>query len=96
MITETVSESEIEKAWRRAKPASGHDPRLFRIAPDIIQSIIRRDKFNVCGEFGWRIELGKPVSYRKISIEAAMKLMQYELHAPARSAKRKTNNGTRN
>jgi hypothetical protein len=96
MTTVLLTEAQIEEAWRKAKPMQGRDPRLFRIAPDIIQSIIRRDKFNVCGEFGWRVEHGKPVSYRKTSIEEAMKLMQSEILAPCRPAKRKRNNGIRN
>jgi hypothetical protein len=96
MTTALITETQIEEAWRNAKPIPGRDPRLFRIAPDIIQTIIRRDRFNVCGEFGWRVENGKPVSYRKTSIEEAMKLMQSEFVAPCRPAKRKTNNGTRN
>ena len=91
-----ITEAQIEEAWRKARPAPGRDPRLFRIAPDIIQSIIRRDKYNVCGEFGWRVEHGKPVSYRKTSIEEAMKLVQSGILAPCRPAKRKTNSGTRN
>jgi len=94
MTTKLHSEAEIDEAWRHAKPAPGRNPRRYRIAPDIIQSVIRRDRFNVCGEFGWRIELGKPVSYRKTSIEEAMKLVQYEVHARSRFAK--TNNGQRN
>ncbi|MBE9553891.1 MAG: hypothetical protein IMF05_10555 [Proteobacteria bacterium] len=96
MTTELITEAQIEEAWRKAKPASGRNPRLFRIAPDVIQSIIRRDKYNVCGEFGWRIEHGKPVSYRKTSIEEAMKLVQSEILAPCRPTIRKTNSGTRN
>jgi len=96
MTTVLITEAQIEEAWQKAKPASGRNPRLFRIAPDIIQSIIRRDKYDVCGEFGWRVEHGKPVSYRKTSIEEAMKLVQSEILAPRRPAKRKANNGTRN
>ena len=96
MTADLITEAQIEEAWRKARPAPGRDPRLFRIAPDIVQSIIRRDRFNVCGEFGWLVEHGKPVSYRKTSIEEAMKLMQSEIFAPCRPAKRKTNNGTRN
>lgn len=94
-MTELLTEAEIEKAWLQAKPAQGRDPRLFRIAPDIIQTIIRRDRYNVCGEFGWRVDHGKPVSYRKTSIEKAMKLMQSEVLTLTKPAKRKTNNGTR-
>ena len=92
MTTELLNETEIEKAWRKAKPVPGRDPKLFRIAPDIIQSVIRRDRFNVCGEFGWRIEFGKPVSYRKTSIEEAMKLVQHEVHTRSRLTNRKTDN----
>jgi hypothetical protein len=96
MTTELLSEAEIEKAWRQAKPAPGRDPRLFRIAPDIIQSVIRRDKFNVCDEFGWRIELGKPVSFRKASIEEAMKLVQYEMYSLPGRTKTKSNISRKN
>ena len=96
MTTKLLGDMEIEEAWRQAGPAQGRDPRYFRISPDIIQSIIRRDRFNMCGEFGWRIEYGKPVSYRKASIEEAMKLVRYEVHSRSRSAKRYFNNETRN
>lgn len=96
MTTELLSETEIKKAWRQAKPAPGRDPRLFRVAPDIIQSVIRRDKFDVCGEFGWRIEHDKPVSYRKASIEEAMKLMQYEMYSPTSHARAKSNISRKN
>ena len=34
MLTEMLSEANIGKAWRKAKPALGRDPRLYRIAPD--------------------------------------------------------------
>ena len=96
MTMKLPSETEVEEAWRRAKPAPGHDPRLFRVAPDIIQSIIRRDKFNQCGEFGWRIALGKPISYHKTSIKEAIKLVQFEARSRSRTAKQKSNNKARN
>lgn len=96
MMMELLSEAEIEKAWRQAKLAPGCDPRLFRIAPDIIQSVIRRDKFNVCGEYGWRIDHGKPISYRKTSVEEAMKLIQHEMYSPLRSANTKSNSSRKN
>ena len=96
MTKELITEAQIEEAWRKARPVPGRDPRLFRIASDIVQSIIRRDRFNVCGEFGWRVEHSKPVSYRRTSIEDAMKLMQSEVFAPCQPAKRKTTHGTRN
>jgi hypothetical protein len=96
MTTKLLTETEIEEAWRQAGPAQGRDPRHYRIAPHIIQSIIRRDRFNMCGEFGWRIEYGRPVSYRKTSIEEAMKLVQYEVHGRSRPTKRKFDNEIRN
>ena len=96
MMTDMPSEAEIEKAWRNAKPALGRDPRLYRIAPDIIQSMIRRDRYNICGEYGWRVEHGKPVSFRKTSIEEAMKLVQHEMHTPTRSSKTRSNSSRKN
>ena len=82
---------EIEKAWRKAKPAPGRDPRLYRIAPDIIQSVIRRDRFNICGEYGWRVEHGTPVSFHKTSMVEAMTLVQHEIYTPPEAAKTRTN-----
>ncbi len=96
MIMHTPSEAEIEKAWRKAKPALGRDPRLYRIAPDIIQSMIRRDRYNICGEYGWRVEHGKPVSFRKTSIEEAMKLVQHEMHTPTSASKTTSNSSRKN
>lgn len=90
MTVEMLSEDDIELAWAKARPAPGRDPKLYRIAPDIVQAIIRRDQYNICGDHGWRIEHGKPVSYRETSIEQAIKLMQHEIYAPSRPAKAKT------
>jgi hypothetical protein len=84
MADSAPSDHEIETAWRQAKPSPGRDPRLYRIAPDVVQTMIRRDRFNICGEFGWRIEHGRPVAYRTPSIEQAMKLMQQDLNMPDR------------
>jgi hypothetical protein len=80
MKRELPSEADIETAWRKARPAPGRDPRLYRIAPDVIQSLIRRDRYDVRGEYGWRIEHGKPVSYRDNSVEQAIRLVQQEIH----------------
>ncbi|MDH5411827.1 MAG: hypothetical protein OEY16_10610 [Alphaproteobacteria bacterium] len=87
MVSILPKEARIEEVWQKARPAPGRDPRLYRISPDIIQSIIRRDQYNVCGEYGWRIEHGKPVSYRNSSIEQAMKIMQNETFVPHQTAK---------
>ena len=87
MTTDLHTEAQIEEAWRKARPVPGHDPRLYRVAPDIIQSVIRRDRYDICGDYGWRIEHGKPVSYRNAAIEQTMKLMQYETYTPDRPAK---------
>jgi len=78
------TEAEIETAWRRAKPMSGRDPHLYRIAPDVLQSVIRRDRFNVRGEHGWRIEHGRPVPYRKMSLETALRRVERELRQDQR------------
>jgi len=75
-MTERASEADIEAAWRRARPISGRDPGLYRIAPDIIQSVIRRDRYDVRGEFGWQIECGRPVAYRDTTIESAIRALQ--------------------
>lgn len=88
MTDHIFSEDDIEAAWQQARPAPGFDARLFRIVPDILQSVIRRDRFNVCGEFGWRIEHGKPVSYRAPALESTMRLMQQETYAAARAGAR--------
>jgi len=95
-IKELLTDAEIEEAWQKAKPAPGRNPALFRIAPDVIQSMIRRDKYNICGEFGWRVEHGKPVSYRKASIEDAMKLVQYEMYSSPGRTNIKTNSNGKN
>lgn len=96
MLTEMLSEADIGKAWRKAKPAPSRDPRLYRIAPDIIQSVIRRDRFNICGEFGWRVEHGKPVSFHKTSIVEAMKLVQNDIYAPPSPSQTKSNSSRKN
>lgn len=75
-MTERVTEADIEAAWHRATPILGRDPAFYRIAPDVIRSVIRRDCFNVRGEFGWRIECGRPVAYREMTIESAIRALQ--------------------
>ena len=80
MAAEAPNDDEIEKAWRKARPFAGHDPSLYRIAPDVIQSVIRRDRHDYCGDYGWRIEHGRPVTYRRSSIEDAMTLLQRETY----------------
>jgi hypothetical protein len=82
MAVELPNEDEIEKAWRKARPCPGRDPSLYRIAPDVIQSVIRRDRHEICGNYGWRIEHGRPVAYRKSSLEEAMKMLQRDTHLP--------------
>lgn len=77
-MTERPSEADVEAAWHRARPISGRDPALYRIAPDVIQSVIRRDCYNVRGEFGWRIECGRPVTFRKTTIESAIRALRSE------------------
>ena len=86
MIAELLSEDEVEKAWAKARPMPGYDPKLYRIAPDIVQALIRRDQYNICGDYGWRIEHGRPLSYRRASLEEAMKSMQHEIHRISRPA----------
>lgn len=96
-MAKPLTEGEIEKAWQKARPIPGRDPGLFRIAPDIIQSVIRRDRFNQCGDYGWRIEHDRPVSYRDQSIFTALTRVQRELAAaqwppePAGTARGKRN-----
>ncbi|MDH3229832.1 MAG: hypothetical protein OEN55_08580 [Alphaproteobacteria bacterium] len=75
-MTEKTSESDVEAAWGSARPIPGRDPALYRIAPDIIRSVIRRDRHNICGEFGWRIECGRPVAFREITTESAIRALQ--------------------
>jgi hypothetical protein len=90
MVAESPNEDEIEKVWRKARPFPGQDPDLYRIAPDIIQSVIRRDRHDICDDHGWRIERGRPVAYRRPSIEDAMTLLQretYLLRAPTQTQK---------
>lgn len=79
-MTDRISENEIEEAWRRAKPMPGRNPLLYRIAPDVIQSVIRRDRYGICGEYGWRIQLGRPVAFRETTTETAIRAVQLELH----------------
>ncbi len=78
-MTEQTSETDVEAAWGRARPISGQDPALYRIAPDIIRSVIRRDRYDVRGEFGWRIEYGRPVAFREISTESAIRALQHDI-----------------
>lgn len=73
MSADRPTESEIEAAWLSARPMTGRDPGLYRIAPDILQSVIRRDRYNVQGKYGWRIEHGRPVPYHRLSLEAALR-----------------------
>ncbi len=75
-MTEQTVDPEVEAAWARARPISGRDPALYRIAPDVIKSVIRRDRFNVPGEYGWRIEYGRPVALREITTESAIRALQ--------------------
>ncbi|NIM75088.1 MAG: hypothetical protein GTO47_19165 [Gammaproteobacteria bacterium] len=75
-MTEQTVDPDVEAAWARARPISGCDPEVYRIAPDVIQSLIRRDRYNVCGEFGWRIEYGRPVAFREITTESAIRALQ--------------------
>jgi len=77
-MTERISDTEIEEAWSRARPISGRNPTLYRIAPDVIQSVIRRDRYDIRGEFGWRIECGRPVAYREASMESAIRALEFE------------------
>ena len=90
-MTEQNTESDVEAAWGCARAISGRDPALYRIAPDIIRSVIRRDRYNVRGEFGWRIECGRPVAYREITTESAIRALQRDSvmgdgrHAPSRT-----------
>ena len=80
-MMEQTSQSDVEAAWSRARPIAGRDPALYRIAPDIIQSVIRRDRYNVRGEFGWRIECGRPVAYREFTTESAIRALQHDFIA---------------
>ncbi|UCH75839.1 MAG: hypothetical protein JSU82_08445 [Rhodospirillales bacterium] len=75
-MTEKSLETDVETAWRRASPIAGRDPALYRIAPDIIRSVIRRDRYNIRGEFGWRIECGRPVAFRETTIASAIRALQ--------------------
>lgn len=90
-MTEQNSDPDIDAAWGRATPISGRDPTLYRIAPDVIRSVIRRDRYNVQGEFGWRIECGRPVAFREISTESAIRALQHDvIEAAGRQAYTKT------
>ncbi len=83
MPSKTPSHAEIDAAWRKARPIGGHDPAQYRLAPDILQSVIRRDRFGVCGKHGWRIEHGRPVSWHEMSMETAMRQLAREFANPA-------------
>ena len=73
------TEEDIANAWSRATPISRQDPEFFRLAPDLIKAVIRRDRFGQCGKYGWRIECGKPVSYHRLSMSAAMRRVERNL-----------------
>ncbi len=75
-MTEQPIDPDVEAAWARARPISGRDPALYRIAPDVIRSVIRRDRYNVPGEYGWRIEYGRPVALREVTTESAIRALQ--------------------
>jgi hypothetical protein len=94
MNRELPSEAEIETAWQKAKPAPGRDPRLYRIAPDVIQSLIRRDRYAIRGEHGWRIEHGKPVSFGDSSVEQAIRLVQQEIQPTKARSLTKSNSSS--
>ncbi len=72
-------ETEIELAWQKASPIAGRDPSRYRLAPDILRTVIRRDRYNICGKYGWRIEHGQPVTYHRISIASAMRRLERDL-----------------
>ncbi len=74
------SEEDIANAWSRATPISGRNPETYRLAPDLIRAVIRRDRFGKCGKYGWRIECGKPVSYHRVSMSAAMRRVERGLN----------------
>jgi len=84
MTAARPTESEIERAWLKAKPMAGRDPALYRIAPDILQSVIRRDRYDVQGKYGWRIEHGRPVAYHRQSLEAALRRIERGLREDQR------------
>lgn len=85
MIDEISSEAEIEAAWQKARPIPGHDSRIFRVAPDVLRSVIRRDRFGIRGKYGWRIEYGRPVPFHRLSMESAMRRVERDLRrAPGR------------
>jgi len=89
MPNEHPSYAEIDAAWHQARPIAGRDPALYRMAPDILQSVIRRDRFGVCGDYGWRIEHGRPISWRGMSMEMAIRQVERDL-APAPAVRRRT------
>ncbi len=79
------TEEDISQAWYRAVPISGRDPEAFRLAPDLIQAVIRRNRYNKCGKYGWRIECGTPVSFHRLSVSAAIRRIERNLgHGPAK------------
>jgi hypothetical protein len=73
------TDKEIAQAWSRATPLKGYDPDQYRMAPDLVQAIIRRDRFNVRGKYGWRIECGVPVSYHRLTMTSAMRRVERDL-----------------
>lgn len=84
MTTHRPTDAEIESAWLKARPITGRDPALYRIAPDILQSVIRRDRYDVQGKYGWRIEHGRPVPYHRLSLEAALRRIERGLREDQR------------
>lgn len=90
MASEHSNHTEIDAAWRKARPIAGRDPALYRMAPDILQSVIRRDRFGICGNYGWRIEHGRPISWHEMSMEMAMRQVERDL-VPAPTALRGNN-----
>lgn len=85
MPADKPTEAEIESAWLKARPMTRRDPALYRIAPDILQSVIRRDRYDVQGKYGWRIEHGRPVPYHRLSLEAALRRIERGLREDQRS-----------
>ena len=75
------TEKQIAAAWEQATPLKGYDPKLYRMAPDLVQAVIRRDRFDKRGKYGWRIECGKPVSYHRLSMESAIRRVGRDMTA---------------
>lgn len=82
MSSKHQNPAEIDAAWHKARPIAGRDPALYRTAPDILQSVIRRDLFGVCGQYGWQIEHGRPISWHDMSMETAMRQVERDLLRP--------------